>query len=134
MHARKGAGDAGGDWVPHTEEERLYQLNVEVAELVPRWASYILVGAERWEDGAVFADRRGIPFLERDGQYWGRPADDETAIRELERLRQSGAGCIVFAWPAFWWLDHYSRLSDHLRTRYRCARENDRLIAFDLRG
>jgi SAM-dependent methyltransferase len=134
MHARKGAGETVRDWVPHTEEERLYKLSVEIAELVPRWASYILVGAERWEDGAVFADRRSIPFLERDGQYWGRPADDETAIRELERLRQSGASYMLFAWPAFWWLDHYSRLNDHLRTRFRCLLENDRLIAFDLRG
>lgn len=31
-----------------------------------------------------------IPFIEKDGQWWGAPADDEAALRELERLRQAG--------------------------------------------
>ena len=58
---------------------------------------------------------------------------DLAAIRELERLRQAGASFMVFAWPAFWWLDYYARFRRHLRSRFRCALENDRLIAFDLR-
>ncbi len=52
------------------------------------------------------AGRRVRLFLERDGHYWGTPPDDETAIGELERVRRSGIRFVIFAWPAFWWLDH----------------------------
>jgi hypothetical protein len=45
----------------------------------------------------------------------------------------AGAGFIVFAWPAFWWLDHYAGLHRHLRAHFRCVLENDRLVVFDLR-
>jgi hypothetical protein len=40
----------------------------------------------------------------------------------------------VFAWPAFWWLDHYVELNRHLRTEYRCVFENERVIVFDIRS
>jgi hypothetical protein len=79
------------------------------------------------------ADRRAIPFVERNGQYAGPPADDETAVRELERLRQAAASHIAFAWPAFWWLDHYAGLNRHLRANFPCVLENDRIVVFDLR-
>jgi hypothetical protein len=71
--------------------------------------------------------------LERDGEYWGNPPDAETAVRELERLRRAGAQFVVFAWPAFWWLIIYAGLRRHLRARYRCLLETDRLVIFDLR-
>ena len=76
--------------------------------------------------------RRYLPFTEREGQYWGPPPDDETAIRELERLRDGGASHLVFAWPAFWWLEHYAGLHGHLCSRYRRVLGNSRVIVFDL--
>jgi hypothetical protein len=85
--------------------------------------------------GTFTSDRpRAIPFLERDGKYWGLPPDDNTAIQELERLRQSGANFIVFAWPAFWWLDYYAEFLQYLRSNSPCMVENDRLVVFDLRA
>jgi hypothetical protein len=81
----------------------------------------------------VFAGWRTIPFLERGGRYWGPPSDDDTAIRELERLRQLGANFFVLAWPAFWWCDYYSRFYSYLRAKYRCVLENDRVVVFNLR-
>ena len=74
-----------------------------------------------------------VPFLERDGQYWGPPPDGDTGIQELERLRKLGADFIVFVWTAFWWLDYYAELHNYLRSRFRCVLENDRMVAFDLR-
>ena len=68
------------------------------------------------------------------GQYWGAPPDDATAIKELERLQRSGASFMVFAWPAFWWFDHYPGLCEHLRSKFRCVLENERLVALDLRS
>ena len=76
---------------------------------------------------------QAIPFLERGGQYWGPPADDLTAIRELERLRLAGAKLIVFAWPAFWWLDFYSEFARYLYSHFNCILKSDRLIAFSFR-
>jgi Sulfotransferase domain len=103
-----------------------------IAALIPPKETFIF--ADRGCLGnEITAGRRAIPFLERDGRYWGAPPDDETAISELERLRRSGASFMVFAWPAFWWLDHYAGLREHLRSHFRCVMENDLLVAFDLR-
>ena len=113
---------------------RLAAVTQEIGALVPAGEALILVDDVRWDANEVAADRRAIPFLERDGQYWGPAADDETAIREFERLRKSGAGFMVFGWPVFWWLDHYSGLREHLRSHFPCVLENDRLVAFDLRS
>jgi hypothetical protein len=80
----------------------------------------------------VSDNSRLIPFLERDGQYWGRPLNSEVAIREVERLRDTGAEQIVFASTAFWWLDYYAELHKYLRSHYRCVQENDHVVVFEL--
>jgi len=72
------------------------------------------------------------PFLEHEGQYWGPPADDRTALSELERLRKTGATHIVFAWSSFWWLEYFGGFASALRSRGRALLENDRLIIFRL--
>ena len=80
-----------------------------------------------------FGDRRAIPFLEKDGRYWGPPADDAAALRELERLRLAGARYIAFAWPSFWWLQHYGQFHRQIRAQFQCVLENQRLVVFKLR-
>jgi len=91
----------------------------------------IVVGEDlRKEVGTA---RRTIPFLERNGEYWGYPADDETAIRELERLRGCRAEFMAFSWTAFWWLAEYSCLAQYLRDKYVQVLSNDRLVVYDLR-
>jgi len=103
----------------------------EILRIVPAGGSLILVDDDRL-GGLSVPDRIVTPFLERGGRYWGAPPDDATAIRELERLCEASPSAIVFAWPAFWWLDHYKRLSEHLTSRHPCVLRNERLIAFDL--
>ena len=105
-----------------------------IATTVPPGEAFILVDEDQWGAPDSVADRRRLPFLERNGQYWGRPADDEQAVRELERMRQSGAKFMIFGSPAFWWLDHYAGLRQHLRSKFRCVMEDERLVMFDLRG
>jgi hypothetical protein len=112
--------------------EQLYMARQELRALIPPRDSLILVDDDMWGT-EIFEDWHAIPFLERDGRYWGRPPDDTTAIREFERLRRSGASFIVFGWPAFWWLDYYSGLHRHLRSSSRCVVHNDCLVVFDLR-
>ncbi|MBI2834928.1 MAG: exostosin family protein [Acidobacteria bacterium] len=87
---------------------------------------------ERSDTGAA---RRVHWFLEKNGQYFGPPADDQTAIEELEReKRKFGAHFLAIAFPAFWWLQHYVGFAAYLRRTYACVRENELLVIFDLRA
>jgi glycosyltransferase involved in cell wall biosynthesis len=93
----------------------------------------ILVDDASWGVGSV-AGRCRLPFLEHEGQYWGQPNDDDTAIRALERLRRRGASFVVFVWATFWWLEFYSGLHEHLRAHYPRVVADEYLVAFDLRS
>lgn len=62
----------------------------------------------------------------------GPPSDSDTAIRELERLRETGAHFIIFDQPAFWWLDFYAEFVAYVGSSYSLVLNDDRLIAFSL--
>ena len=118
------------------EQEQRWSAMVQVAgdELKVLTASgerLILVDEDQLRHQRMLYPK-ALPFMEKEGQYWGPPLDDETAIRELGRMRRSGSRLIAFAWPAFWWLDHYKRFHAHLRSNFNCVLENDRLVVFDL--
>jgi hypothetical protein len=100
---------------------------------IPHKDSFILVDQDVLRDYVASA-RHTIPFIDRNGRYWGPPKDDATAIRELHRLRQSGASFIAFGWPAFWWFDYYADFHRYLETRFPCVLRGDRLIIYDLRS
>jgi hypothetical protein len=118
--------------------KRLDTASRELEALVAPGETFLFVDqdqcGDRWGGSDLLDGRRSVPFLERDGHYWGPPADDASAIRELDRLRRAGAGFIAFAWPAFWWLDHYTAFHRHLRANFPCLLENERLVVFDLRS
>lgn len=115
-------------------EEEDHQLELATAEAtahIPSAAHVIFI--DQNELGSTFLPgRQVVPFLERQGRYWGPPQNDRDALREFERLRQAGATFVVVAWPAFWWLDHYVTLANRLRTTWKCVLDNDRLIVFDV--
>jgi hypothetical protein len=106
----------------------------EMRRLVPEGQPFILVDEGTLGLGPSLDGRPCLPFLERDGQYWGAPPDGPTGVRELERMRREGAQFIVFVWSTFWWLDVYPQLHRHLRSGYRCLAESDRVIAFSLKA
>ncbi len=120
-------------WARNSWFHRLQQATKEIAALVPPSATFILVDDEEWGMEKEWAGRRRVAFLEKEGEYWGAPPDDDTAISELERLKADGASFIAFAWPAFWWLDQYTEFRRYLHTHCHCLLENDRVIVFDLR-
>jgi glycosyltransferase involved in cell wall biosynthesis len=116
----------------YPNDERLEIAGQEIAALVPGDETLILVDEGDLVEELALA-RHVVPFLEADGVYAGLPPDDATAIRELTRLRDQGAGFIVFAWPAFWWLDYYAGFRAHLTANYPRPLSSSRIIAFDLR-
>src|SRR6185437_11673283 len=103
----------------------------EIASVIHSGEKFILVDQDEWPQKAP-PGRSAIPFLERDGVYWGPPADDIIAIGECKRLQQAGATYIVFGWPAFWWLQHYSSFQQHLRANSSCLMQNERVVIFRL--
>jgi hypothetical protein len=112
--------------------DRLYSAARDIAAAIPPGEEFILVDDDHF-GGLMTGGRHIVPFLQREGQYQGPPPDDETAILETKRLRQSGASFIVFAWPAFWWFDSYRGFKQYLRSNFYCTLDNDRLVAFDMR-
>jgi glycosyltransferase involved in cell wall biosynthesis len=111
---------------------RLQRVAGQLRELIPAGATFALVDEGQWGSDPV-PGLRAVPFPERDGLYWGPPPDDAAAVGEFERLRRAGAAFLVFGWPAFWWLDHYSRLHEQLTSNFRRVVANDDLVVFDLR-
>ena len=125
--ATKASEHASDDWT-----QRLRLATEELIGLIPSGSSFVLVDDCQWGRVRALAGHRVIPFLEKDGKYWGPPADDETAWRELGRLRDAGASHLAFAWPSFWWLGHYADFTARLRARYPVVLENERLVVFKL--
>jgi hypothetical protein len=122
-------GDSAG--LPWNERRDLALRDLR--SVIPSGSRFTLADEEQWGLGPALEDRPCLPFTERDGRYWGPPADDAEAIREVERLLHAGTRYLVFGWPCFWWLRHYTGLHRRLRT-YRCLLENDRLVVWTLEG
>jgi hypothetical protein len=104
----------------------------EIETIVPAEGSFILVDGDELRTSNTVAGRKKLPFTEKGGIYWGPPANDDAAISEIERQRQVGACSIVFAWTAFWYLDHYTGMCEHLNSKYKCQLKNERIVVFDL--
>jgi glycosyltransferase involved in cell wall biosynthesis len=100
---------------------------------VPKDQPLILIDDGQLGLAGEFHGRRVVPFLERDGQYWGPPDSDAEAIECLERLRLSGARWLAVAWPSLWWLDQYGGFDRHLRTRFRHALVSPHGVLYDMR-
>jgi FkbM family methyltransferase len=120
-----------GEFHYPTWGERVHRTVEELARIVPAGEPLILIDEDQIR-GEVAAHCSVVPFLEKHGHYWGLPRDDEEAVREVERMRSAGACFLAVAWPAFWWMDHYVGLRQHLNDRFRRVLENDRILIFDL--
>jgi len=112
--------------------EHMTELGAELGPYIPPGHSYILLEMNEWAFGTLLEGRKSIPFLEKDGMYWGAPSDDDIAIQEFDRLRGKGASYIVFGYPAFWYLDHYVKFNRYLRTNFECVLGNEHFIIYKI--
>lgn len=109
---------------------RLNETRKQLLDFIPASEPFILVDEEQLRSDLERPN--ALPFLEKNGEYWGPPDDDASAIAEVERLQQSGATRLAFVWTTFWWLDYYPIFRDYLLTRYPMVAQNENLIVFAL--
>jgi glycosyltransferase involved in cell wall biosynthesis len=104
----------------------------EAEAVVPRGAAYVLLDDDEWgaTSNGVLPDRTVVPFLVRDGLYWGPPGDDEAAVAALEEAHGAGAEIFVFPWFTEWWLDHYLGFGEALRALFPNERRGEHLVSF----
>src|SRR6185436_14404225 len=100
--------------------EELYLDRQDILRLVPPDSSFVLVDNQEFASRVISTGRRSVPFLEKDGEYNGPPADGSTAIQELVRMHVEGHNFIVFARPAFWYFDTYPEFTEYLETFCSC--------------
>ena len=114
-----------GTWKDNSWWHRQEKALRDIASLPRSDDPLLFVDEGAWGLGSV-AGRQKIDFPS--------PADDQLAIRQLERMRAEGSSFLVFVWSTFWWLDHYAGLHSYLRSHFTCALDNERIVAFDLRS
>lgn len=115
------------DW-----SDKLQKAVKNILSIVSKNESFILIDDDQLGVTEVFASRKVLPFLEKDGKYNGAPSDDDTAIREFKQLQTKGAKYLIIAWPSFWWLDYYINWAKFIELNYQQILKNDELIAFKI--
>jgi glycosyltransferase involved in cell wall biosynthesis len=130
---RKGIIGDVQKWKDESWDYKISQASTELLSTVAPEESFLFVDEQQWGMKNDFCGRKVLPFTERNGQYWGVPDDDKSAIEEIEFNVHKGVDYIIFSWPAFWWLDYYASLKQYLFRHFKNVVKNERLIAFDLR-
>jgi hypothetical protein len=120
------------DWRRRSSLMRTVRAKQELDELVPVEAALTVLDHGE-VDIAVAGQHAVTQFPEKNGEYAGPPADDDEAVRALERLREERGGFFAVLWPAFWWFETYPRFSSLLEStaaRVRCT-EDLHVYSFD---
>jgi hypothetical protein len=94
-------------------------VRAAVRETVPAGAT-VLVVSNGDDELVQFEAAEGWHFpRDAAGTYLGyHPPDGAAAVRHLERLRTQGAQYLLFPKSAFWWLDYYRELAQHIDEHY----------------
>jgi len=127
----EGAQVESADWQGNGWWERIDDSLSELASL-DAVGAIALADDAVWGVDDVVRGMRILPFPEQDGLWGGPPGDGAAAIAAVDAARRDGARHLVFAWPAFWWLDHYDGLRSHLEERHTRVLANDRIVAYEL--
>jgi len=89
----------------------------------------VLGTVTKWDPTLLaLSGRRGRNFPAAD-----YPADDASALAQLEQQRAQGLSHLVVPSASFWWLDHYAGLAERLRAAGPPVHADDECVVFDLR-
>jgi hypothetical protein len=118
----------------YTEYRRLgRRLRDAITAVIPPGATILIVS--KGDDDLARLDGRQVwhfPCTE-DGTYAGyHPADSSSALAHLAELIDRGADHLVFPGTAFWWLDHYDGLRQHLDAVHHQLRADDECVIYRL--
>jgi hypothetical protein len=116
----------------HDHQIFVQEASNAIYEAVPKRETLIFVDDMQLEHTDFSEGRTIIPFKEKEGVYWGKPASSEDAVEELERLRGNGASYFVLTWPSFWWRDHYAEFFDYLSSHFAKVTETDCVLIYKL--
>jgi pyruvyltransferase len=125
-HELQAKQNAAADW-----QRRLAELQRVTADIIPNDACVVVADEEQLR--TALTGIRSIPFLEREGLYWGSPGSAEEAIAQIQREVQRGASWFMIAWPMFWMLEKYPAFADHLRENFECRHDSVAACIFQSR-
>ena len=117
---------------PAEYQRVIARVRDEVARTVPP-GSIVLVISRGDEELVRFPNHRGWHFPRTAGGEYGgyHPQDSHAAIAHLEELRSAGAAFLVLPRTAFWWLDYYGGVAEHLqRSARRIVDDRDACLIF----
>lgn len=109
------------------------RLAVEMATPMGAVVAVVSKGDEEMVD---FDGRTGWHFPQApDGGYAGyHPGSDMAARRFLTAVVSRGAQFLAFPSSAFWWLDHYAKLTQHLLEQHRMVTAGPAVVFELIRG
>ena len=110
----------------------LPDMHRELAALVDTGGRTILLENGEWFGTETTRGLDLVPYTDWNGEFGGFPADDVSALEELDRQVVAGARQLAVAWPAAWWLDHLPALRTRLERSARIVRDDDRLTVYAL--
>lgn len=111
--------------------QKWQKIRDRLAGLLPLHESFILIDDEQVR--SFLPHHNVIPFLERNGQFWGPPDSEDTAVAELERLVKAGAMYLVLVETSYWWRQQYPAFFRHLSESYPCLVDDQLMAVYELR-
>jgi hypothetical protein len=107
----------------------LIEAGLHFKEKIPAGEKVLLI--DQMGFGNSFApNHQIIPFLEKDGVYWGIPENDAVAAKEFERMINTGINYVAVGFPCFWWLAYYPNFEKMLRQKTEILVENNAVKIF----
>ena len=119
--------------LPDEYEGLIERVRETANAMIPRNAT-VLVVSRGDEELLRIGPRRALHFPQDEfGRYAGyHPPDSDAAIEVLESMRARGGEYLLLPSTAFWWLEYYEGLRDHLERNYPPIVSADDCIVFEL--
>jgi hypothetical protein len=91
-----------------------------------------LIDGGDWGEATDVDARHGIRLVERNGDYWGAPEDDATAIEEVRRHAADGVRHVVVWWTCSWWREQYPEFFRVVERTTRKIADTDAAVIYEI--